>query len=257
MMSYLQSLPGSVLALYIISAGLFVSTVIPCLVRWKLDLHPNEYFGKGAFDAFKLITSMALLVFAFSLVRVQGDHRNAEDLVAKEAALALKMESALTAFGGPDATELRADLKKYIESVTVDEWPQMQKGQGSDKTGNLLTDLSQGIRLLTPANAVQQMARVEIGVTLNQLTDVRQARLAAAKVSLPGYLWQALVVSVMLLIILGWFQTPLARMIPYVGGVTIGFALLFVLLIQSGGIFVGENQVKSDDLLKTTKLGGF
>jgi hypothetical protein len=129
----------------------------------------------------------------------------------------------------------------------------MEKRQGSEDTANLLIELTQGIRLLTPENAAQQMSRVEINVTLNQLTDVRQARLSATKVKFPAYLSQALAASMIMIIILGWFQTTLPRMIIYVGGVTVGFSLLFVLLVQSSGIFVGENRVTSTDFVKTTQ----
>lgn len=253
MIAYLQKFPDVVLWTIVLCCALSISTFIPALIRWKFDWHPSEVLGKGAFDAFKLVTPMALLIFAFSLVRVQADHRNVEDLVTKEAALVLKLDGALESFGDDLSSELREDLKNYVHSVTVDEWPLMQKSQSSEDTGNLLTDLTQGIRLLTPENAAQQMSRVEINVTLNQLTDIRQARLSATKVKFPAYLSQALAVSMLLLIFLGWFQTPLPRMIIYVGGVTVGFSLLFTLLVQSSGIFVGDNRVTSTEFVKTTQ----
>ena len=248
MLDYLQSLPNIKLFVVIAASGLFVSTVIPFLIRWRLQLHPNEHLAKGANESFKFAISVTLLLCAFSLVRVQGDHRNAEDLVAREAALTHKLNGALTAFGGADATELVADLKNYSESIIEDEWPMMAKGQRSEKTSELLSDLTQGIRLLTPKNAVQQMARVEIGVTIGQLNDIREARIAASKLKLPAYLTQALAFAFGLLILLGWFQNPLPAMLAYVGGVTIGFAVLLTLLIQAGGLFVGGGQVTTTEI---------
>ena len=248
MLDFLQSLPNIKLFLVIAASGLLISTVIPFLIRWRLQLHPNEHLAKGANESFKFAISVTLLLCAFSLVRVQGDHRNAEDLVAREAALTHKLNGALTAFGGADATELVTDLKNYSESVVQDEWPLMTKGQRSDKTTELLGDLTQGIRLLTPKNAVQQMARVEIGVTIGQLNDIREARLAAAKLSLPAYLIQALAFAFGLLVLLGWFQNPLPAMLAYVGGVTIGFAVLVTLLIQAGSLFIGESQVTTSTI---------
>jgi hypothetical protein len=127
--------------------------------------------------------------------------------------------------------------------------PSSSKGKRSEEASNTLIDLTQGIRLLDPRNPVQQMARAEIVTTLNQLSDVREARLSAVKLKLPSYLWQALTVSVLLLIVFGWLQNPLPKMVAYVGGVTIGVALLLTLVIALEGLFVGESQVNPEAIV--------
>ena len=246
MIEYLHSLPNVVIGLCIMCVGLILSTGIPFYIRWKYDLNPDEHLAKGAEEGFKLFTSITLLLIAFSLVRVQGDHRNVEDLVSREAALMFKLNRSLAAFGGPQAQELQGDLKNYATAIVDDEWPLMAKGQRSEEASNNLIDLTQGIRLLDPKNPVQQMARAEIVTTLNQLSDVREARLSAVKLKLPSYLWQALTVSVLLLIVFGWLQNPLPKMVAYVGGVTIGVALLLTLIIALEGLFVGESQVNPE-----------
>jgi len=243
MINYLHTLPNIVIGLSIMSIGLLLSTAIPCYIRWKYNLNPDEHLAKGAEEGFKLFTSITLLLIAFSLVRVQGDHRNVEDLVSREAALIFKLNRSLAAFGGPFAIELQTDLKDYANAVVDDEWPLMAKNERSNQASNVLTDLTQGIRLLDPKNSVQQMARAEIVTTLNQLSDVREARLSAARLKLPPYLWDALTVSVILLIIFGWLQNPLPKMVAYVGGVTIGVSILFTLVFALEGLFVGESQV--------------
>ncbi|QWE07932.1 DUF4239 domain-containing protein [Polynucleobacter ibericus] len=243
MIDYLHTLPNIAIGLSIMCVGLLLSTAIPCYIRWKYKLNPDEHLAKGAEEGFKLFTSITLLLIAFSLVRVQGDHRNVEDLVSREAALMFKLNRSLAAFGGANAAELQGDLKNYASAVVDDEWPLMAKNQRSEEASNLLTDLTQGIRLLDPKNSVQQMARAEIVTTLNQLSDVREARLSASRLQLPSYLWDALAVSVILLIIFGWLQNPLPKMVAYVGGVTIGVSVLFTLVIALEGLFVGESQV--------------
>ena len=140
--------------------GLLVTAVIPALIRWKFKLEPSEAFGKGADDAFKLIISITLLLTAFSLVRVQGDHRNAEDLVAREAALVFKLNRALHGYGGQEAAELRVDLLAYAKAIVDDEWPLLETQQRSEVASILLADMTKGIRMLDPKNMVQQIARV-------------------------------------------------------------------------------------------------
>jgi Protein of unknown function (DUF4239) len=249
MINFFHSLPNEAIGLSIMFFGLLFSTAIPFYIRWKYDLNPNEHLAKGAEEGFKLFTSITLLLIAFSLVRVQGDHRNVEDLVSREAALMLKLNRSLAAFGGAQATELQGDLKDYANAIVNDEWPLMAKDQRSEAASNVLIDLTQGIRLLDPKNPVQQMARAEIVTTLNQLSDVREARLSASRLALPAYLWEALTVSVTLLIVFGWLQNPLPKMVAYVGGVTIGVALLLTLVIALEGLFVGESQVKPEAIL--------
>lgn len=249
MMSFVHSLPNIVIGISMIAIGLLLSTAIPCYVRWKYKLNPDEHLAKGAEEGFKLFTSITLLLIAFSLVRVQGDHRNVEDLVSREAALMFKLNRSLASFGGQHTPELQSDLKDYAQAIVKEEWPLMAKNERSEEVSNLLTDLTQGIRLLDPRNPVQQMARVDIVTTLNQLSDVREARLSAARLKLPTYLWDALAVSVSLLIIFGWLQNPLPKMVAYVGGVTIGVAVLFTLVIALEGLFVGESQVTPEAII--------
>ena len=249
MMNFLHSLPNVVIGLSIMCVGLILTTGIPCYIRWKYKLNPDEHLAKGAEEGFKLFTSISFLIIAFSLVRVQGDHRNVEDLVSREAALMFKLNRSLGAFGGANAAELQGDLKAYANAVVVDEWPLMAKNDRSEEASNLLTDLTQGIRLLDPRNPVQQMARAEIVSTLNQLSDVREARLSAARLKLPTYLWDALAISVALLIVFGWLQNPLPKMVAYVGGVTIGVSVLFTLVIALEGLFVGESRVTPEAIV--------
>jgi hypothetical protein len=249
MIDLLHSLPNSAIGILLIILGLAFSTAIPFYIRWKYKLDPDEHLAKGAEEGFKLFTSITLLLIAFSLVRVQGDHRNVEDLVSREAALIFKLNRSLASFNGGYSAELQSDLKDYANAIVDDEWPLMTKGERSEKVSNTLVDLTQGIRLLDPKNQSQQMARAEIVTTLNQLSDVREARLSASRLKLPIYLWQALAVATFFLLIFGWLQNPLPKMVAYVGGVTVGVAVLFTLIIALEGLFVGESQVKPDAIV--------
>lgn len=249
MIDFLHSLPNVAIGILLITVGLTLSTAIPFYIRWKYNLNPNEHLAKGAEEGFKLFTSITLLLIAFSMVRVQGDHRNVEDLVSRESALMFKLNRSLAAFNGGHSAELQDDLKAYANSIVSDEWPLMAKGQRSEETSNLLTDITQGVRLLDPKTPVQQMARAEIVTTLNQLSDVREARLSASRLKLPSYLWEALTMSIILLIAFGWFQNPLPKMVAYVGGVTIGVSVLLTLVIALEGLFIGESQVNPDAIV--------
>jgi hypothetical protein len=186
-----------------------------------------------------------VLLLAFCLVRVQGDHRTVEDLVAREATIIFKLNRALNGFDSDEIDVLRENLKLYTASIIDVEWPLLAHGERSEATSDLLLILVQGCRELDPKTPMQQLARAEILGTLTQMSDVREARLSAANLTLPIYFWQALLSAIALLIIFGWMQSPLPKMVAYVGGVTLGVSLLLTVLITTDEMFLGDSRVTS------------
>ena len=120
MINFLHSLPNVAIGIILITVGLTLSTAIPLYIRWKYNLNPSEHLAKGAEEGFKLFTSITLLLIAFSLVRVQGDHRNVEDLVSRESALIFKLNRSLAAFNGGHSAELQDDLKQYANAIVTE-----------------------------------------------------------------------------------------------------------------------------------------
>lgn len=254
--AWLHQLPNIVVGLIILTVGLIISTLIPVCIRRRYDLTPPDPVAKGADESFKLFTSLTLMLLAFCFVRAQTDHRNVEDLVSREATIIYKLNHALESYGGDDAVALQQKTKEYAESIVKDEWPLLIKAERSDKTTNILADLIEGCRELEPRNIVQQVARAEILPTITQVSDVREARLSASHLKLPVYYWQALTTSVTILIILGWFLSPLPRMAAYVGGVTLGISTLLTVLFATESLFAGESQVTPAAIIQMIPLLG-
>jgi hypothetical protein len=241
--AWLHQFSNITVGLMIVTFGLTISTLIPICMRRRYDWNPPDAIAKGADESFKLFTSLTLMLLAFCFVRAQTDHRNVEDLVSREATIIYKLNHALESYGGDQALALQQKTKEYAQSIIQDEWPLLIKGQRSTKTSEILADLIEGCRELEPRNIVQQVARAEILPTITQVSDVREARLSASHLSLPVYYWQALGTSITVLLILGWFLTPIPRMAAYVGGVTFGISMLLTVLFATEGLFVGESQV--------------
>jgi len=257
MIDWLHSLPNVGIGVLFGCFGLIVSILIPLVVRWKFHLEPSDNVARGAEEAFKLFTSLTMLLLAFCLVRVQGDHRTVEDLVAREATIIFKLNRALAGFGGDDVLALRENLKLYATSTVNVEWPLLAQGQRSEDTSDLLSILVQGCRELDPETPLQQLARAEVLGTLTQMSDVREARLSASRLSLPIYFWQALLGAIGFLIIFGWLQSPLPKMVVWVGGVALGVSLLLTVLVTTDGLFVGESRVTAEAIARILPgLGG-
>lgn len=248
MLHLFHTLSNVQIGLSLLGFGLTISTIAPLLLRYYFKWAPGESFAKGAEESFKVMISLTLLLLAFSLVRTQGDHRSVEDLVAREAAVVLKLDRAYAGFGSEKGGQLRAKLMQYSTLVVGEEWPLLEKGGRSDGATDLLMAMSVASKSLEPASAPQQIARAEILSAFTQLMDLREARLAASRVELPTYFWQAIVCSITMLIVLGWFQSPLSKMAPYLFGVTCALSLLLTVLISTAGIFIGENAVTAQAL---------
>jgi hypothetical protein len=235
---------GSMLLL----VGLSVSTIIPLLVRRALKIEFDEHFAKGAEEAFKLFISLSLLLLAFCMVRAQGDYRGAEDIVGREGTVMLKLDRAYQSFGTADTDELRQVLRSYADHLVKDEWAQLATGQRATSATEDLRAMSLVSKQLEPETPEQQVARSEIIQSVNQLNDLREARISASLAKLPAVFWYAISTALSFLMVFGWLQSPLSKMVTYVGGVTCGVCLMLTVLISTSGIFSGEHAVSSEPI---------
>lgn len=236
--------------------GLSVTTVAPFIVRRAMNITIEENFAKGAEEAFKLFISLSLLLLAFCLVRTQGDYRGAEDIVAREGAVLLKLDRAYQSFGSEDTDALRHVLRVYGDNLIKDEWPVLSKGDRSTKATDDLLVLNTISKQLDPETPEQQVARSEIIQSVNQLIDLREARISASLVRLPSFYWYAICTSLFFLTFFGWLQSPISKMITYVGGVTCGVSLMLTVLISTSGIYAGEHSVSPNPIRNAlTQMG--
>lgn len=256
MSSWIHDIPNFGIGAMVIAAGLTVTTLVPFLIRKRWGWSPDEHWIKGAEEGFKLFTSLSLMILAFCLVRVQGDHRNIEDLVAREGTIVQKLHRAMGSYEGPEAALMQGQLQAYARQVVDQEWPRLAHGQHDAEVLAVLTRLIKTARSLDADTPVKQLARVEIVAALTQLADVRDARLAASQVQLPGYYYQALIISLLAMAFFGWFQTPLPKMAAYVGGVTLGLGLMVTLLIVTSAHFAGESAIQATPIVRALESMG-
>jgi hypothetical protein len=179
---------------------------------------------------------------------MQGDHRGTEDLVAREGAVMLKLDRGYEAFGGAAGPKMQAGLLAYAKLVVSEEWPLLEQGGRGEKASAELAQLALQSKALNPETPAQQVARSEIIQSFNQLSDLREARISASRLKLPTYYWYALVCSLTFFTVFAWFQSPLPKLLSYVGGVTCGLGLLLTILIATAGIYAGESAVTPEPI---------
>jgi hypothetical protein len=248
MLTWLHTFSNLQIGAMLLFTGLSVSTVIPMLVRRSFKINIDDNLSRGAEESFKLFISLSLLLLAFCLVRAQGDYRGAEDIVSREATVMLKMDRAYESFATDDTDALRLVLRTYAEHLVSDEWPVLAEGERASTASEDLRVISAISKQLEPQTAQQQVARSEIIQSVNQLNDLREARISASAIKLPTFYWYAIFTALFFLMLFGWLQNPLSKMVTWVGGVTCGVSLMLTVLISTAGIFAGEHAVSVEPI---------
>ena len=238
---WLHSLSNYQIGFIFVFSFLLISVIIPALIRYKLDLNPRHSIASGADESYKIFITLVLVMIGVSLVQLQGDHKNVEDLVSREATLNLKIASLLTRYESDDANQAKAALAKYVQSIVEDEWPELKNDKGSDITADKLKELIKAISNLKPRSSEQEIVKGYIDISLTQVVDIRDARIATTGLYLQTYLWGSLSCFLAVMIFFGWFINPLSRMIFYVGGVTLGISMLIALIFIMEDLYRGES----------------
>jgi hypothetical protein len=260
MLAWLYTFSNLQIGGMLLFTGLSVTTVIPTLVRRRFKINIDENLSRGAEESFKLFISLSLLLLAFCMVRAQGDYRGAEDIVSREATVMLKMDRAYESFATEDTDAMRLVLRTYAEHLVKDEWPMLAQGERASTASEDLHLISTISKQLEPQTPEQQVARSEIIQSVNQLNDLREARISASLVKLPMFYWYAIFTALFFLTLFGWLQNPLSKMVTWVGGVTCGVSLMLTVLISTSGIFAGQHSVSPEPirnaLIQMGTLGG-
>lgn len=248
MLAWFHTFSNLQIGAMLLFTGLSVTTVIPSLLRHRFKIKVEDNMSRGAEESFKLFISLNLLLLAFCMVRAMGDYRGAEDIVSREATVMLKMDRAYESFGTDDTDAMRLVLRTYADHLINDEWPVLAKGERASTASEDLRVISTVSKQLEPQTPEQQVARSEIIQSVNQLNDLREARISASLVKLPMFYWYAIFTALTFLTIFGWLQNPLSKMVAWVGGVTCGVSLMLTVLISTSGIFAGQHSVSAEPI---------
>ena len=251
---WLHQFPSLVIWLAIAVTNLLLFLVLPLIVRHRLNITLNAEIARGADDAFKNIITLTMALIAFSLVQVEGLHRNVGDLVSREGAILLKFDRTFDDLPESTAAVVEKPLRDYVASLIETEWPAMAEGERSADASAKLTALAEGVIHLGELEEVSPALAGDLRGQFVQVKDIREARLATSHMNLSPYFWWGILAAMTCLMTLGWFQTPIEKAIPYLAGISLGLSTLLAMLIVSSGIFEGPSQVQPEALKRTLAL---
>jgi hypothetical protein len=253
LIEFLQGLGNAATFLIVVGVLVGVSIVLPRL-RQRLGITLHKEMMDGASDAYKAVASSMIFVLAFAVYQVQGNFRNAEISVEKEAAQLNLMDRALTRYGSAEATAVRGLEIEYANLVITKEWPLMQRSGRSDEVDQAFEKLTAAPRNLIPENPAQQAQLGAFQRALDETSDLREARLSMTSKSLPSLYWATIAGLLILLIVLVAFTSATWDKLPGHAGQICAVGLLLSLVIIIDGPFRGDTSVPPDAIAQTLKV---
>ena len=196
-------------------------------------------------DAFIALASSAAVLLTFSLVQAESVLRHAEDQVAKEAATINDLDRTLTRYGDPKLLALRPLLSNYARLIIEDEWPQLTHGKRSHDADAAYTQVSKELRLVEPESHRQQLMFAEALKQIDDLSDLRDERVDAAEVTLPGIYWFTTIAMLLLMVVIAARNEPNRDRIWITTTVAVAIGLLSSLVIIFDAPFQGSGAITS------------
>jgi hypothetical protein len=152
--------------------------------RWL----PRES-ARNLYDSYRLSVTLTGLVLAFSLLQVQTNFREVGRLVAHEADTLDLVARELQQIGDAKALALRRDLIAYGEAIVSQEWPRLARGGYSASVEQMYAEMLRLAGGLKSAAADQETVHDDLVRNLDLLGNLRDQRIAAAGIRLPGPFW--------------------------------------------------------------------
>jgi hypothetical protein len=172
-----------------VAGGLAVQRYVPVADRQE----NNDVAG----IAFAIIGVLYAILMTFVIVSVWEAGDGAEDTSRAEARAVVQLNHYADTRPAGERAAIRALTSRYTQVVAEQEWPAMAAGRPVGKHGSaLIAQLWQSVDAPAAAGDDAALARqAEARADLRELTDARDARLAAADAGLPKVMWLALIVG--------------------------------------------------------------
>jgi len=250
---HLQRLGNASTFLVVVGALVGLAILLPWL-RQRAGITLHKEMMDGASDAYKAVISAIIFVLAFAVYQVQGNYRNAELSVEKEADQLNSLDRALLRYGSAEATGLRPLVVEYGKLIVDKEWPLMQQYDRSNGADTSLEKLTAALRTLKADGSAQQAQLGGFQRMSDEISDLREARLSMTNKSLPSLYWATIAGLLLLLAVLVCFTSATWDKLLGQAGQICAVGLLLSLVIIIDGPFRGETSVPSDAIAHVVKV---
>lgn len=190
-LGFLGALPDSSLLL----GGALITGIVALAIAWLSRILVFTRSSDKWTDHAKLAdlvhgSLLAFTVFTLALVLtdVRSNLGKALDATLREASILHRLDAELQLAAGPEAESARQSLRRYVEVVTLADWPSLAAPVPKLSPDTDIAGKSLQIGVRTAAKANPDAASALNGY-LNQAEDLRYARLESATKSVPNVFW--------------------------------------------------------------------
>ena len=153
----------------------------------RLKLGPEEsVFTSAMMQAVMVFYGLAVALIAVS---VWQTHTDAGATISREATAVGVLYRDMGGYPEPLRSELRQELREYLEYVIKEAWPQQQRGEVPRGGVEKVNDVEAKLVTFEPTTEGQKLLHGETLRAYNQLIEARRLRLDAILTGLPGALW--------------------------------------------------------------------
>ena len=191
MVSFLQSQSLWLSGLLLVGLPTALAMLGPILVRRYVTLDRLTANNEVAGFKFAVVGVLYAVLLAFAIIVVWEKFTDADNIVAREAGAATNVYRLSYGMAEAPATSLRAKLSAYLAATISDDWPAMEHANESSSARRAL-DAVYGSILVSLSAQSHSALVAEILHQLDEITQARRARLAAADGTVPGVIWPVL-----------------------------------------------------------------
>ncbi len=241
--------------LYIIINALFIgfSILLLHIIRWCAHCQMRKGHNDVVASIFNKAGTVFGIILAFVVVILWQEYNKSVDLALKEGTEALELYQDLNLY--PDQKQVTSAIKSLVQFaglVVNDEYPAMAKMKTSPMTEQAMTKLRNELLHIKPQNLQEQILYTKLLKDLENLSKLRQERLADMESSLPGIFWGALIMGAIITItfssVLGAENFRLHALLASMLAVIL--ATTFFLIIELDYPFTGELSAKPNSYVK-------
>jgi hypothetical protein len=132
---------------------------------------------------------------ALIAVSVWQTYTDAGATTSREATAIGVLYRQMGAYPEPLRSELRKELREYMEYVINEAWPQQRRGQVPRGGVKAVDDVETTLTSFEPVTEGQKLLHSETLRAYNQMIEARRLRLDAVLTGLPGALWFVIVIG--------------------------------------------------------------
>lgn len=192
---FLTMLPTWQAAILIVLLPTILAVMGPYIVRRYVKLERLRTNNEVAGFKFATVGVLYAVLLAFVVIVVWQKFNDADTVAAKEAGAIATIYRISADLPDIHALHLRAALGNYLTSVTQKEFRTMAEGKPSADTRAALDELYAELLRLKTDTPRQAMVLGEMLRQLDDVTQMRRARLVASTGVVPGVLWVTLIIG--------------------------------------------------------------